>query len=62
LGEAFIHESYIGSKFLGRVEALIELAGRSAVTPSIEGAAIATGFNTIWIDQQDQFWKGFTVN
>lgn len=62
LGEDFIHESYIGSKFLGRVEASIELAGRPAVTPSIEGAAISTGFNTIWIDQQDQFWKGFTVN
>jgi 4-hydroxyproline epimerase len=61
-GENFIHESYIGSRFLGRVEAVIELAGRPAVTPSIEGAAISTGFNTIWIDRADQFWRGFTVN
>jgi len=61
-GENFIHESYIGSRFLGRVEATIELAGQQAVTPSIEGAAISTGFNTIWIDQQDKFWRGFTVN
>jgi 4-hydroxyproline epimerase len=61
-GENFIHESYIGSRFLGRVEATIELVGQQAVTPSIEGAAISTGFNTIWIDQQDKFWRGFTVN
>jgi 4-hydroxyproline epimerase len=61
-GENFIHESYIGSRFLGRVEAAIELAGRPAVTPSIEGSAISTGFNTIWIDQRDEFWRGFTVN
>jgi len=61
-GEDFIHESYIGSRFFGRVEASIELAGRPAVTPSIEGAAISTGFNTIWIDQKDEFWRGFTVN
>jgi 4-hydroxyproline epimerase len=61
-GENFIHESYIGSRFLGRVEAAIELAGQPAVTPSIEGAAISTGFNTIWIDQRDEFWRGFTVN
>jgi 4-hydroxyproline epimerase len=61
-GENFIHESYIGSRFFGRVEATLELAGRPAVTPSIEGSAISTGFNTIWIDQADEFWRGFTVN
>jgi 4-hydroxyproline epimerase len=61
-GENFIHESYIGSRFLGRVEAAIDLAGQPAITPSIKGSAISTGFNTIWIDQQDEFWKGFTVN
>ncbi len=62
LGENFIHESYIGSRFLGRIEATIELEGQLAVTPSIEGGAISTGFNTIWIDRQDEFWRGFTVN
>jgi 4-hydroxyproline epimerase len=62
VGDAFIHESYIGSRFIGRVEAAVELAGAPAITPSIEGTAMSTGFNTIWIDRKDIFWKGFTVN
>jgi 4-hydroxyproline epimerase len=32
-----------------------------AIIPSIEGSAIATGFNTIWVDREDPFWAGFTV-
>lgn len=60
-GDRFVHESYIGSRFIGRVEAATELAGVAAIVPSIEGSAITTGFNTIWIDRADPFWKGFTV-
>ncbi len=60
-GEAFVHESYIGSRFIGRVEAITEVAGKPAIIPSIQGSAIATGFNTIWIDRADDFWKGFQV-
>jgi 4-hydroxyproline epimerase len=61
VGDAFIHESYIGSRFTGRVESEIQLAGRPAITPSVEGTAISIGLNTIWIDQKDIFWQGFTV-
>ena len=61
VGETFIHESYIGSRFIGRVEAETELGGRPAVIPSIQGSAIATGLNTIWIDDEDVFAEGFTV-
>ena len=61
VGESFIHESYIGSRFIGRVEAETELGGRPAVIPSIQGSAIATGLNTTWIDDEDVFAKGFTV-
>ena len=61
VGDTFVHESYIGSRFIGRVEAAVDLAGRPAIIPSIQGAAVATGFNTIWIDRQDPFWAGFTV-
>ena len=32
-----------------------------AIIPSVEGSAIATGHNTIWIDRADPFWAGFTV-
>jgi 4-hydroxyproline epimerase len=61
VGDRFVHESYIGSRFIGRVEEEVDLGGRSAIIPSIEGTAIATGLNTIWIDREDPFWAGFTV-
>jgi 4-hydroxyproline epimerase len=60
-GDRFVHESYIGSRFIGRVEAATTLGDQAAIIPSIEGSAIATGFNTIWIDRSDPFWEGFQV-
>ena len=61
VGERFVHESYIGSRFIGRVEAETAIGDQPAIVPSIEGSAVATGFNTIWIDRADPFWKGFQV-
>ena len=61
VGDSFVHESYIGSRFIGRVEEAVDLGGRNAIIPSIEGSAMATGFNTIWIDREDPFWDGFSV-
>ncbi|WP_332817242.1 4-hydroxyproline epimerase [Sphingopyxis sp.] len=61
VGERFVHESYIGSRFIGRVEDRAMLGDTPAIIPSIEGSAIATGFNTIWVDRADAFWNGFSV-
>jgi 4-hydroxyproline epimerase len=61
VGDRFVHESYIGSRFVGRVEEQVQLAGHTAIVPSIEGSAIATGMNTLWIDDADPFWRGFQV-
>jgi 4-hydroxyproline epimerase len=61
VGDAFVHESIIGSRFTGRVEAQVELGGRAAIVPSVEGSAIATGHNILWIDRADPFWAGFQV-
>ena len=61
VGEAFVHESYILSRFTGRVEAETELGGKPAIIPSIEGSAIATGRSEIWIDDEDVFAHGFQV-
>jgi 4-hydroxyproline epimerase len=61
VGDRFVHESYIGSRFIGRVEAATTLGTQPAIVPSIEGSAIATGINQIWIDEADAFWRGFVV-
>jgi 4-hydroxyproline epimerase len=61
VGDRFVHESYIGSRFIGRVEAETTVGGKPAIIPSVEGSAWATGFNTIWVDPEDPFWQGFTV-
>lgn len=61
VGDTFVHESYIGSRFIGRLEDDAMLGEQPAIIPSIEGSAVATGFNTIWIDRADPFWSGFSV-
>ena len=60
-GDEFIHESIIGSKFIGRIEDETTIGGRPAIVPSIEGWAIVTGYNTIIIDDDDPYAHGFQV-
>jgi 4-hydroxyproline epimerase len=61
-GEEFIHESIIGSKFIGRIEEVTELAGKPAIIPSVEGWAKIYGHNTITIDPDDDpYAYGFQV-
>jgi len=61
-GDAFIHESIIGSKFTGRIEEELVLAGKPAIRPSVEGWAKVYGYNTIWIDKEDDpYAYGFQV-
>jgi 4-hydroxyproline epimerase len=61
-GEKFIHESYIGSKFIGCVEEETSLDGKVAIIPSIQGWAKIYGHNTITIDSDDDpYAYGFQV-
>ncbi|MDY8108333.1 4-hydroxyproline epimerase [Fulvimarina sp. 2208YS6-2-32] len=61
VGDAFVHESIIGSLFKGRVEAETMVGTRAAIVPSVAGWARQTGINTIFIDDRDPFAHGFTV-
>jgi 4-hydroxyproline epimerase len=61
IGEDFIHESFIGSKFTGRVEEVVKLAHHDAIIPSVEGWAKVFGYNTIKIDDDDPYAHGFQV-
>jgi len=61
-GDEFIHESIIGSKFIGRIEEELQLHGKPAIRPSIEGWARIYGYNTITIDPEDDpYAYGFQV-
>ncbi|AZJ36936.1 4-hydroxyproline epimerase [Tenacibaculum singaporense] len=62
LDEEFIHESFIGSKFIGRVEKETTLDGKQAIIPSIQGWAKVYGYNNIIIDDEDDpYAHGFQV-
>jgi len=61
-GEQFIHESFIGSKFIACVEEETTLNGKPAIIPSIKGWAKIYGYNTIIIDDEDDpYAHGFQV-
>lgn len=61
-GDAFVHESYIGSQFVGRIEEETNVLDRAAIVPSIEGWARIYGYNTIEIDPDDDpYAYGFQV-
>lgn len=60
-GEAFVHESIIGSQFIGRVEDTTTVGPYDAIIPSIEGWARVTGYNHIMIDDDDPYAHGFSV-
>ncbi len=61
MGDEFIHESIIGSKFIGRIEEETTLDGKKAIVPSIEGWAVIHGFNHIIFDDEDPYIHGFQV-
>lgn len=61
VGQPFTHESFIGSKFIGRVEKETTLGSHKAIIPSIQGWARIYGHNTISIDEEDPYAFGFSV-
>jgi 4-hydroxyproline epimerase len=61
VGDAFIHESVIGTLFDGRVEAAAQVGNQAAIVPSVAGWARVHGLNTIFVDPRDPLWAGFQV-
>jgi len=61
-GVEFIHESFIGSTFVGCVEEETIVGDYPAIIPSIKGWAKVYGYNTIIIDDEDDpYAHGFSV-
>ncbi|WP_350348728.1 proline racemase family protein [Agromyces sp. G08B096] len=55
----FVNESFIGSRFVGRLIAETEVDGRPAVIPTITGRAWVTGMGQYLLDPSDPFPTGF---
>ena len=60
-GEKFVHESIIGSTFIGRIENEINIGKFQGIIPSIQGSARITGYNKLILDPEDPYVKGFQV-
>ena len=62
VGSTFLHESVIGSRFIGTVEEKLKVGEFDAIVPGIEGWAKITGYNHIIIDDEDDpYAHGFRV-
>jgi proline racemase len=60
LGQDFVNESFIGTRFIGRLVTQTTVAGRPAVVPTITGRAWITGTAQYMLDPADPFPEGFT--
>jgi len=61
IGERFIHESFIGSQFIGEVKEETTVGDFQGIIPSIQGWAQVTGYNNIIINDDDPYAHGFQV-
>ena len=61
LGEAFVHESVVGSTFTGRLVEATSVGSLPAVVPEITGTAWITQHAQVVVHPTDPFPEGFTV-
>ncbi len=57
----FVNESFIGTRFTGRLVERTEVAGHDAVVPTITGRAWVTGTSQFQLDPRDPFPAGFEL-
>jgi proline racemase len=61
LGEDFVNESVIGTRFTGRLVKETTVGGLPAVVPEITGRAWVTGMGQYLLDAADPFPAGFAL-
>lgn len=61
IGAEFVHESILGTRFIGRPLDATEVAGIPAIVPSITGRAFITGRAEWVLDPNDPFPTGYTL-
>jgi proline racemase len=60
IGDDFVNESFIGSRFTGRLIRTTTVAGMPAVVPTITGRAWVTGLAQYLLDPSDPYPAGFS--
>jgi len=61
LKQDFVNESFIGTRFTGRLLSETTLGDRTAVIPTVTGRAWITGLSQYLLDPTDPFPTGFTL-
>ncbi|MDF0661648.1 MULTISPECIES: proline racemase family protein [unclassified Rhizobium] len=61
VGERFVHESIIGTEFIGEVIETTTVAGQSAIRPAITGTAWISAFHQYVLDPTDPFPTGYKL-
>ena len=64
IGQRFIHESIVGSQFVGKLieESTTIIPNKHSVIPEITGSAYITQYSKIVVDPTDPFPTGYRVN
>jgi proline racemase len=61
VGDSFVNESVIGTRFTGRVAEETTVGGRPAIVPEITGRAWITAMGQFLLDAEDPFPAGFSL-
>ncbi|HZP97522.1 MAG TPA: proline racemase family protein [Candidatus Limnocylindria bacterium] len=61
IGEPFVVESIIGTRFTGRVAREATFGPHAAVVPEVEGSAWISGRSQLWFDPHDPLAEGFIL-
>jgi proline racemase len=61
VGECFVYESFIGTRFIGKIADTTKVADYDAVIPQVTGAAYLCGEAKWFMDDDDHMTKGFSI-
>lgn len=61
IGQRFISESIIGTRFIGQIVGNTRVGAYQAIVPRVAGRAYLTGFHQLILDPDDPFPHGFSL-
>ncbi len=61
LGQPFVNESLVGTRFTGRLVEAAAVGAYPAVVPEVTGRAFVTGYHTFVLDEDDPLADGFLL-